>query len=128
MNSGLYALAGASATATAAAWANLLLDPMTNVSNVYLGLSLVAAGRGTGWPVPPGRTAFGGPWAPLPSAGPAPPRSCSRGSMPDGRGPVGWAAPGSGCSAPPGGPSPGAAAGRTSVAGSTVTASWMLRP
>ncbi len=39
MNSGLYALAGASATATAAAWANRLLAPMTKVSNVYFGLS-----------------------------------------------------------------------------------------
>ena len=39
MNSGLYALAGASATATAAAWANRLLEPMTKVSNMYLGLS-----------------------------------------------------------------------------------------
>ena len=39
MNSGLYALAGASATATAAACANRLLEPMTNVSKVYLGLS-----------------------------------------------------------------------------------------
>src|SRR5215470_20013971 len=35
MNSGLYALAGASATATAAAFANRLLEPMTNVSKVY---------------------------------------------------------------------------------------------
>jgi hypothetical protein len=35
MKSGLYAFAGDSATATAAAWANLLLAPMTNVSNVY---------------------------------------------------------------------------------------------
>ena len=37
MNSGLYARAGASATATAAACVNRLLEPMTNVSNVYLG-------------------------------------------------------------------------------------------
>ncbi len=35
MKSGLYAFAGASATATAAAWANRLLAPMTNVSKVY---------------------------------------------------------------------------------------------
>src|SRR5437870_436693 len=39
MNSGLYAFAGDSATATAAACANRLDEPMTNVSNVYLGLS-----------------------------------------------------------------------------------------
>src|SRR6478735_5505146 len=39
MNSGLYALAGASATATAAAWAKRLLEPMTKVSKVYLGFS-----------------------------------------------------------------------------------------
>ena len=38
MKSGLYAFAGASATATAAACANRLLDPMTNESNWYLGL------------------------------------------------------------------------------------------
>ena len=49
MNSGLYALAGDSATATAAAWANRLDEPMTNVSNVYFGLSRLPpspAGRG----------------------------------------------------------------------------------
>ena len=39
MNSGLYAFAGDSATATAAAWANRLDEPMTNVSKVYFGLS-----------------------------------------------------------------------------------------
>src|SRR5919197_2480626 len=39
MNNGLYALAGASATATAAACEKRLLDPMTNVSKVYLGFS-----------------------------------------------------------------------------------------
>ena len=49
MNSGLYALAGASATATAAAWANRLDEPMTNVSKVYFGFSRAgsALGRGT---------------------------------------------------------------------------------
>src|SRR3954453_16525984 len=36
MNSGLYARAGASATATAAAWANRLLLPMTKLSKTYL--------------------------------------------------------------------------------------------
>jgi hypothetical protein len=39
MNSGLYARAGASATATAAAWLNRFEAPMTNVSNVYFSLS-----------------------------------------------------------------------------------------
>ena len=39
MNSGLYAFAGDSATATDAAWANRLDEPMTKVSNVYFGLS-----------------------------------------------------------------------------------------
>jgi hypothetical protein len=37
----LYALAGASATANAAACANRLLEPMTNVSKVYLEFSRV---------------------------------------------------------------------------------------
>ncbi len=41
-------MAGASATATAAACANRLLLPMTNVSNVYFEFSLAEAGRG-GW-------------------------------------------------------------------------------
>src|SRR5690349_18736840 len=41
MNSGLYARAGASATATAAAWANRLEAPITKVSNVYFSFSLV---------------------------------------------------------------------------------------
>ena len=40
-NSGLYARAGASATATAAACANRFDAPMTNVSKVYFSLSLV---------------------------------------------------------------------------------------
>src|SRR5947209_428232 len=39
MNSGLYALAGASATATAAACAKRLLEPMTKVSKTYFSLS-----------------------------------------------------------------------------------------
>ena len=42
-------MAGASATATAAACANRLLDPMTNVSNVYFELSRADAGRGAAW-------------------------------------------------------------------------------
>src|ERR671917_2288454 len=36
MNSGLYTMPGVSATASVAAWANLLPAPITNVSNVYL--------------------------------------------------------------------------------------------
>src|SRR5215211_9055599 len=49
MNSVLYDLAGASATATAAAWANRFDEPMTNRSKVYLGVSRgrSATGRGT---------------------------------------------------------------------------------
>src|SRR6476620_5510316 len=39
MKSGLYACAGASATASAAAWANRLDEPITKMSNVYLGLA-----------------------------------------------------------------------------------------
>jgi hypothetical protein len=42
----LYAFAGASATATAAACANRLLEPMTKVSKVYLGFSRASAGLG----------------------------------------------------------------------------------
>ena len=49
MNSGLYAFAGDSATATAAAWANRLDEPMTNVSKVYFGFSRLP-------PSPAGRT------------------------------------------------------------------------
>src|SRR4029453_1963518 len=64
MNSGLYAFAGDSATATEAACANRFDEPMTNVSNVYLGLSRLpplstgaAAPRLSPRPVP-------GPWWP----------------------------------------------------------------
>ena len=53
MNSGLYALAGASATATAAACANRLLEPMTNVSKVYFEFSRVPPSLGAGG-IPPG--------------------------------------------------------------------------
>src|ERR1035438_8196219 len=52
MNSGLYALARASATATAAACAKRLLEPITNVSKVYLGLSRAWVGRGVPPPGP----------------------------------------------------------------------------
>src|SRR4051794_3342125 len=38
MNNGLYDWAGASATASAAAWAKRLLPPMTKTSKVYRGL------------------------------------------------------------------------------------------
>ena len=51
MNSGLYALAGDSATATAAAWANRLDEPMTNVSNVYFGLSRLPPLSASGAPL-----------------------------------------------------------------------------
>src|SRR6476620_1607635 len=47
MNNGLYERAGPSATASAAAWANRLLEPATKVSKVYFGLSrLLSASRG----------------------------------------------------------------------------------
>src|SRR6266513_494728 len=124
MNSGLYALAGASATATAAAWAKRLLEPITNVSNVYLGLSLAAMGRASGWPVPPGLAAFGGASDPLLPTGLVPAAWLSwRGAPPVGGRPAGWAAPGSGCRVPSGGSPASPRDGRTSVAGSTVTAS-----
>ena len=46
MNRGLYAFAGASATATAAACAKRLDAPMTNVSKRYFGFSRAgSAGR-----------------------------------------------------------------------------------
>ena len=61
MNSGLYALAGASATATAAAWANRLLEPMTKVSKVYFGLSRWLAALGPAGPrLRPGRGQLAG--------------------------------------------------------------------
>src|SRR5215211_1923045 len=48
MNSGLYACAGASAIASAAACAKRFEEPITNESNVYLGLIPAASGRGSG--------------------------------------------------------------------------------
>ena len=53
----MYAFAGASATATAAACANRLPEPMTNVSKVYFGFSRLGSvsRRLCGWPAP-GRT------------------------------------------------------------------------
>ena len=46
MKSGLYAWAGASAIASAAAWAKRFDEPITNESNVYFGLIADAARRG----------------------------------------------------------------------------------
>src|SRR5256885_9538163 len=67
MNSGLYALAGDSATATEAACANRFDEPMTNVSNMYFGLSRfpspgLGGVRRSSRPVPPpvGRCGTGG--------------------------------------------------------------------
>src|SRR5712691_11391921 len=48
MNSGLYACAGASATASAAAWAKRFEEPITKESNVYRGLIPPGSGRGSG--------------------------------------------------------------------------------
>ena len=48
MNSGLYARAGASATATAAAWLNRFEAPITKVSNRYFSLSRLCAARRPG--------------------------------------------------------------------------------
>ena len=45
MKSGLYACAGASATARAAAWANRFDEPMTNESKVYFALKPPLSGR-----------------------------------------------------------------------------------
>ena len=56
MKRGLYAWAGASATASAAAWARRLESPMTNCSNVSLGLKEIsAAGAPTAAAIAPGR-------------------------------------------------------------------------
>src|SRR5689334_1016239 len=48
MNNGLYALAGDSATATAAACAKRFDDPMTKVSNMYFGFSRLPSGVAAG--------------------------------------------------------------------------------
>ena len=48
MKSGLYACAGASATASAAAWAKRFDEPMTNESNVYFALKPPLSGRPAG--------------------------------------------------------------------------------
>ena len=52
-------MAGASATATAAAWANRLLAPMTKVSKVYFGLSRVSSTCSGSWLPGRGRRAPG---------------------------------------------------------------------
>src|SRR3979409_2322273 len=70
MNSGLYAFAGSSATATAAACANRLDEPMTNVSNMYFGLSRLPSGGGGGAPA--------GGRVPLVAAGTGAPRHTDR--------------------------------------------------
>src|SRR6201996_7455258 len=177
MNSGLYALAGASATATAAAWANRLLDPITNVSNVYLGFSRAPPGRGAAYGAepparldPPGasrssasrRPGASKPEGPGTSSGgrdgaapsvvgvsePEPAGSLPSGGAGGGTVSTGWS-PVSAGSPPRPGPIPGlpplrpsgtagiaaSPAGPNSAgaeppadAGSTVTASWMLRP
>ncbi|CAM5626347.1 hypothetical protein SGLAM104S_06616 [Streptomyces glaucescens] len=69
MKSGLYAFAGASATATAAAWAKRFDAPITKVSKRYLGLSRAVGSPG---PVAGAGCAASGPGAPL-AEGPAPP-------------------------------------------------------
>src|SRR3954467_13422054 len=48
MKSGLYACAGASATASAAAWAKRFDEPITKESNVYLGLIPPGSAAGSG--------------------------------------------------------------------------------
>src|SRR5438034_6636575 len=63
MKSGLYACAGASATASAAACAKRFDEPITNESNVYFGLS------------PPATTSRGG------GSGEALAASCSRSAI-----------------------------------------------
>src|SRR3954453_4214045 len=67
MKSGLYACAGASATASAAAWAKRFEEPITNESNVYFALKPPLSGRGdSGWPT----TGPRGARPPPPAAGP----------------------------------------------------------
>src|SRR3954453_16229989 len=107
MNSGLYALAGASATATAAACANRLPEPITKVSKVYFGLSRAGSTRVAARPV----TADGG--------GQGRP---ARGSS------ATWSTPDA-----PAGPLRSAASGSattvaSSAGGSTVTATRISRP
>src|ERR1044072_7404122 len=55
MKSGLYACAGASATASAAACAKRFDDPITNESKVYFGFSPIPTRSPPGTPSGPGR-------------------------------------------------------------------------
>src|SRR6202012_1150137 len=113
MNSGLYAFAGASATATAAAWANRLLDPMTNVSNVYFGFSRAPPGRGAAdAPEPPATLAPSGASVSSNSRRPGP-------SKPEGPGTSSGGRVGASPSAGPAAPAPSAEAG-----GGTVRTGW----
>src|SRR2546430_4509790 len=111
MNSGLYALAGDSATATLAACANRLDEPMTKVSNVYFGLSRLPSppplpARRSSRPVPGptvARCAIGGGaagtrggggggfarGAPVAGGAAGTPRAASGGFAPRGAGPAG---------------------------------------
>jgi hypothetical protein len=80
MNRGLYAFAGDSATATDAACANRLDEPITNVSNMYFGLSRfpppsVVDDRRSSRPEPDIRWSIGG-TRPGPLSGPGS-RRCS---------------------------------------------------
>src|SRR5919112_777191 len=99
MNSGLYALAGASATATAAACANRFPEPMTKVSKVYFGLSRAGSTRVRARPVAPVFSGGGGQ------------------ARPD------WVS-----SASSSGSSPATSAAYWSTGGSTVTATRISRP
>src|SRR5437868_6578427 len=92
MNNGLYALAGCSATATAAACANRFDEPITNVSNVYFGLRRACSDAPEPCPPPPEE--------PEPVLGP-PGAPDAPGPLPVGPGPL---PPGPG---PPLGPGPG---------------------
>ena len=82
MKSGLYACAGASATASAAAWAKRFDEPITNRSNVYFGLDPAAEPARSG----AGRSAARRPRRPAAAAGRAAPAlgtvSCTRRSWP----------------------------------------------
>src|SRR5690606_25721767 len=91
MNSGLYALAGDSATAMAAACANRLEGPITNVSNRYLGLSRLPPDCTTQRSPRPGPLSLG---STRPRAGPSRPRSARPRSIAAGIGPGPLAAAG----------------------------------
>src|SRR5690606_30001566 len=93
MNNGLYALAGDSATAMAAAWANRLDGPITNVSNWYLGLSRLPPDCTTQRSPRPGPLSLG---SIRPRPGPIRPRSGRPRSRAGGTGP----APGGGPATP----------------------------